>query len=327
MIYPWQMTQWQQFWRQKNLGRLPHALLLTGIAGTGKSEFAIEMAHALLCEQVSPEGMACRKCHACRLIQGDVHPNVLRLTPEKEGQAIKVDQVRAASEFVFQTSMRGRMRVVIIHPADNLNLSAANALLKTLEEPAPDSLIILVSDHSGQLPATVLSRCQQLLFPRPPAALAMPWLIHEINDSAADPVLLLRLTGGAPLAASRLLKDNKLAFRQSFYQSLIALSEGKADLIQCASQCQDEDSLKLVDLFSSWMVDLLKLHLNGAPDQVTNTDYAPALSALSNKIARTRVSRLTEFLTDTRRQLCEGINLNKTLIAENLLFRWVECVT
>src|SRR5690348_7730311 len=99
MIFPWQTQQWNKLWHAKESNRLPHALLFVGIPGTGKMQFADNFARALLCQESITEG-ACYRCHACRLITGKSHPNVLWVEPEKDGHAIKVDQIRAVNEFI-----------------------------------------------------------------------------------------------------------------------------------------------------------------------------------------------------------------------------------
>lgn len=167
LIHPWQSEQWKQLQHAKSSDRLPHALLLTGVARTEKAAFAEAFARSLLCQQpnVSALGNAC-DCHSCHLMQGRSHPDALWVEPEKQGQAIKVDQVREINDFIHQTGLSTMSRVVLINPADAMNMNAANALLKTLEEPSQHACLILVCEHPGQLPATVLSRCQRVHFIR-----------------------------------------------------------------------------------------------------------------------------------------------------------------
>lgn len=162
--------QWQQLQQMRETRRLPHALLFKGAAGTGKQQFARHFLQALLCLQNKPDGSACDTCHGCRQVIGQAHPDMMLIGPEKLGAAIKIDQIRKLNEFVRQSSLQGGFRIAIIYPADAMNVNAANALLKTLEEPAPDALLILVSNLSGQLPATILSRCQYVRFPSAPQA-------------------------------------------------------------------------------------------------------------------------------------------------------------
>ena len=167
MIFPWQVNQWQQLLQAKSQQRLAHAMLFTGLPGIGKAIFAQHFSSALLCQKLNPDGNPCDRCHSCRLIAGRAHPNMLWLEPEKPGQAIKIDQVRDVSEFISQTSLQGDYRIVIINPADDMNTNAANALLKTLEEPSSGAHLILISNQNERLPATILSRCQRVVFQRP----------------------------------------------------------------------------------------------------------------------------------------------------------------
>src|SRR5438045_2591489 len=184
MIFPWQQEQWQQLWRAKQENRLPHALLCTGMAGIGKTQFIEEFVRAYCCTQ-SSDNLECA-CHSCRLIENKSHPNVLWMQPEKIGSAIKVDQIREVSEFVQLTSLQDAFRIVVINPADAMNTNAANALLKTLEEPADGALIILISNYASQLPATVLSRCQRLVLSRPSTELGLNWLKKQLADEEVD---------------------------------------------------------------------------------------------------------------------------------------------
>ena len=147
MIFPWQQKEWRQLCRAKESGRLPHALLFSGLAGIGKTQLADYFSRLLLCQQFQTEYDPKCQCHSCRLAEGRAHPNVLWITPEKEGQAIKVDQIREVSDFIYQSARQGEYNIVVIHPANQMNVNAANALLKTLEEPPHGSLLILISQY------------------------------------------------------------------------------------------------------------------------------------------------------------------------------------
>ncbi len=221
MYYPWQTSQWQQLMAAKQAGRLPHALLLSGIAGTGKAVFANSFIRNMLCTQSSPAGY-CGQCHSCRLITGNVHPNIYCLAPEKAGAAIKVDQIRGASEFVAQSSFNGEFRFVVIDPAEDMHINAANALLKTLEEPANGAMLILISGESQRMPATILSRCQRIVFPQPEQQAALTWMKAQTDIS--QPELLLRLANGAPLAALKLARD----FHGGVFLQFVVCSFGRA---------------------------------------------------------------------------------------------------
>ena len=183
--------------RTRLRGRLPHALLISGQEGIGKRVLAIQLAHSLLCEQPGADGQPCGQCAACGWLQAGTHPDLLWLLPEEAGKAIKVDQVRALTSELCMTSHAGRYKVAIIQPADAMNRNAANSLLKTLEEPTDNTLVVLLTALPGRLPATIRSRCQQLQVAVPDALSARQWL----QDTGMEPgqaIGYLKLAHGAP---------------------------------------------------------------------------------------------------------------------------------
>ncbi len=204
MIYPWQQSAWQQLadhWQQQ-----AHAWLFYGQAGTGKLAFARHLAQALLCEQPQADHQPCGQCTACHLVAQHSHPDLHELTPEQpEGEEvarkllqIKVDAVRAVLDFVHLSAHRGGRRVVLVHPAESLNLQAANALLKVLEEPPPQVVFLLVAHQKDALLPTIKSRCRAHHLPAPARAEALAWLQQQ---AVADADTLLAFHGGAPLFA------------------------------------------------------------------------------------------------------------------------------
>jgi len=335
MIFSWQMQIWQKLWQARRAERLPHALLFSGIPGIGKTSLAEHFSRALLCQQPTDKiEIACQTCHACRLISGGVHPNCLWITPEKEGQAIKIDQIREASDFIAQTSLQGEYRILIIHPADQLNMNAANALLKTLEEPPQAAIIILINNQSGRLPATILSRCQRFNFARPAKQQALVWLKEEMardkKELAADQdhaELLLRIANGAPLTALKWLREEVLPIREQFFQLLYQLGQGQADPLTLAAQFQSVEPLSLIDFMLSWMVDLLLIQLHGQLVEIKNQDFKQQLAAMQQQTQLKHNTNLLVYLQQLRSQLCAGINFNKQLMLESILIRWMECAT
>lgn len=326
MIYPWQTEQWQQLLRTTQENRLPHALLFVGIRGTGKAHFAESFVRAQLCQHSghTADNTDC-VCHACRLITGRSHPNVLWVEPEKEGSAIKIDQVRDITEFVNQTSLQGEHRFVVINPANNMNANAANALLKTLEEPSAGAIMILISEQASHLPATILSRCQHLHFPQPKTELAFAWLTKKLPDNTPDPELVLRLANGAPLAALQLVQDETLSARLNLLQILYALSQKQADPIKSATTIQALDTLHILDFTLTWIIDLLRLHVGGDVNEIINKDFIPQLTDMHQRTLLRNVAQYMDYLQQLRSQISKGINLNKQLMIENLLIRWMEC--
>ncbi|MDH5485036.1 MAG: DNA polymerase III subunit delta', partial [Gammaproteobacteria bacterium] len=214
MIYPWQKRQWLQIHQQFDAGRLPHALLLTGSEGLGKLDFARELAASILCRSTSGQGAACGQCDACHLIAAGTHPDYHFLAPEDVNKVIKVDDIRALCESFSLTSQFSGHRVAVIASADNMNTNAANSLLKTLEEPGENSLLILVSARPHRFPITIRSRCQAISFAVPETGVALQWLGDQSTMAASDASLCLKLAHGSPLLAQRLMEEEILAQRK-----------------------------------------------------------------------------------------------------------------
>ncbi len=181
-------------------GRMPHALLIHGTAGSGQSALAAWVAQLMLCDR--PIAAPCGRCAGCVLYVAGNHPDLIVLTVEEKATEIKIDQVRGLSERLTLTSYRGGSKVGIIDPADKMNRNSFNALLKTLEEPSKDTLLVLAAARIDQMPATVGSRCQHVRIPTPAAGLALSWLEGAAPGARWD--RLLRMAAGAPLAALEL---------------------------------------------------------------------------------------------------------------------------
>ena len=159
--FPWQQSAWDGLMRRLGEQRLPHALLLGGGAGLGKRRLAGDLATALLC-QTATGPWPCGQCVGCTLMSAGSHPDFHEIGVEEGSRVIKVDAVRELGRSMGLKSQYGGFRVAIIAPAERMNASAANSLLKTLEEPPAGTVLILVADQPSRLPATVRSRCQRL---------------------------------------------------------------------------------------------------------------------------------------------------------------------
>lgn len=332
MILPWHNQQWQQIMHARQLNRLPHALLLKGVAGVGKAHFADCLIRVLLCQQAFETTAAqlqrieaCQGeslCHACRLVQGRVHPNVLWIEPEKG--VIKIDQIRSASEFASQSALQGDLHFIIIHPASAMNVNAANALLKTLEEPASGAMLILLCDQDKHLPATILSRCQHIHFTLPARNVAEAWLKQELGNEQADLRLLLNLANGAPLTVLQLLADDRLHFRKQLFSILQSLTAETIDPVNAAKTLLDMELLPFIDFSLSWLLDLIRLNVEA--NEMINTDYKQPLEAASQKMPLALNIELMTTLQQIRQQILSGINFNKQLMMETILIQWSQAI-
>jgi DNA polymerase-3 subunit delta' len=316
--FPWTREQWAQVQQRRQQGVLPHALLLAGPAGLGKSQFARDLAQSLLCEQPAADGMPCQTCRACARFIASTHPDMFMVEPEEPGKAIKVDQIRELiSQFALATH-QGGYRIAIVQPANQMNLAAANSLLKTLEEPPPGSLIMLISASPSLLPATILSRCQRLDFLPPSHDQALSWLVQQHAIPAEQAEALLALATNAPLSALGLQQDGELEARQGLFRSFLAIAEGQNPLAQL------DPWLKLalptpIHWLSSWINDLIRLK-SGQPAALRNRDLREGLQNLTQRVD---LQGLFAFLDELNIILrMQRSPLNAQLLMEGVLLQW-----
>ncbi len=229
MNLPWLKSETESLSAELDAGRLGHAPMLLGAPGIGKRALGEWLARRILCLQLA-DGEPCGRCRSCELIQSGSHPDLFRLGLQEERSEIVVDQVREFIAALELTASIGSRRVGLIEPADRLNRNAANALLKTLEEPSPEVWIVLVTDHEERLPATIISRCQQRSIRLPEPAVARAWLAARGDSAdAARLAIALELADGAPLLAAEWLDEHGLEQALALRDALAGLITGKTD--------------------------------------------------------------------------------------------------
>ncbi len=320
MPYPWQDSLWRRVLRQWREDRLPHALLLAGPSGLGKRHFAEAMAKSLLCEKTADDGLACGICHSCRLFESGAHPDYSDLGPEAPGKAIRIDEVRRLIEFIGLTRGLGKYKIGLIESAEALNAAAANALLKTLEEPPEGALLLLVSNRPGTLPATVRSRCQALPFSRPAAEKSQSWLEGEL-EPAQKPLaaLLLSRAGGAPLAALELGDAQRIGREEAW---LDELSRAHFDAGELADRMMGTDPAQALDVYVALLRDLVRCVLGAPLREIPSRTRE--LQALSGGVHLQVVFACLDQAERLRTQLSKGLNM--ALQMEELLRRYQAAV-
>jgi DNA polymerase-3 subunit delta' len=331
-MYPWQEDAWTRL--QAMRVRLPHAILFYGPAGIGKADFIEAFAQALLCENVRPDGHACGGCASCGwFVQGN-HPDYRRVRPEamedeapaadgdeapaEEKKAksktaskeIKIEQVRALSDFMNISTHRQGLRVVVLYPAEALNMPASNALLKTLEEPPPGTVFLLASNGLDRLLPTILSRCRKFALPMPDHAQALAWLEAQ---GVTDADGWLREQGGAPLAA---LTQAETGSREELDGLLQVLAQPSVDAaLRSADKLSKAPLASLVAWQQRWLYDVFSYKLSGVIRYYPR--YQRELAALAGRV---HVANLMQAIKSTNeRRAVADHPLSPKLFVEDML--------
>jgi DNA polymerase-3 subunit delta' len=310
--------------------RLPHSLLLVGQKGLGKFELARNFAASLLCESPQADGLACGKCLACNWFAQGNHPDFRLLQPDalgedveveegkkKHSQQITIDQVRALDDFFNVGTHRGGLRIVIVNPTEAMNRSTANSLLKTLEEPPPSTLFLMVSSEPMRLLPTIRSRCQVVAVPVPSSKVAAPILAAA---GLKEPERWLALAGGSPVLAMDIATAGQNAWLDVLATRLGAGRNGDplavaAELEKAIKDSKGKLLLKqVVDAVQKWLVDLT-LARNGMPARYFLPQQA-TISGLADMIPPARLIQSYRAVI-TRRQEAEQ-PLNARLFLEGL---------
>jgi DNA polymerase-3 subunit delta' len=321
---PWQGAQWAHLQQARRQRRLPHALLFSGPRGIGKERFALAFAQSMMCQESDADGRPCGVCRHCHLLHVGSHPDFQWIGPESDSKSgeIKIEAIRTLISGASLTARSGGHKVVVVQPAHRMNTSAANSLLKTLEEPTQDTLIILLTDQPARLLPTIRSRCQQLVFGPPSQTDSLAWLEGKVQHGDGD--TLLALASGAPLLALELDDAELLATREKMLKQFLALgSSRREDPVSLADTWNRFDSRLLLEWLSSWVIDLLRLKTASQPPHLFNRDKAQALLEVADKLHSEALHRYLALVYDARRLI--DSNLNPQLLLEKLLIEWRAC--
>ena len=294
-------------------GRLPHALLIQDAPGGGGRELALYAAQTRLCSRAPAP---CGQCVDCRRVAALAHPDLWLLVPEEDSKQLKIDQVRALNEALSLTGHGAAGSVAILEPAEALNANAANALLKTLEEPRPGVLIVLLTAAAGRLPATVRSRCQRLNVQPPGREACAAWLRHSRGE--ADWEAVLEVLGNAPLLALQQDPVLLLRVRDETHAQLDRARAGTLDMAQTAERwARDAFELRMLCI-ENWVTRRISAQLT-EPRRLTELHTATHLPAANSSMNIRSLIRFADALHELRRLATTTIN--KALAVEQLLWQ------
>ncbi|MFM1692383.1 DNA polymerase III subunit delta' [Aeromonas salmonicida] len=315
-MYPWLIPDWHALSQTAQAGRLGHAWLLLGDPGLGKEQLAERLARLHLCQQPD-RGEPCGQCHSCQLFDKGHHPDLGTVTIDSK--TIGVEAIREICARLQNSAQLGRGKVVIIPDAERMTESAANALLKTLEEPAGDSLLLLIASQVSRLLPTILSRCHKHVCQLPTEGETVRWLAEQGHQAILAQV---RICQGAPLRVLRYIEEQQDGKRRELLESFVSLSLTPTRATHVCSQLADETQVRLhwLQLF---LCDALKTQAGCGHHQLA----MPDLAALSQQLAEGNSS---EKLLEAEQQLvalkaaCQPGQLsNPTIHLMNWLSRWL----
>jgi DNA polymerase-3 subunit delta' len=308
-------------------GRLAHAYLFTGPVGVGKRLFAVELAKSLLCDNAAEGSLqACDRCPSCVQVEAGTHPDFFTSIRPPEALEFPIDLMRELCQSFALKSARGRGKVILLDDADDLNEEAANCFLKTLEEPPPRSVLILVGSTPDRQLKTIVSRCQVIRF-----APLSPQLVDELLqaqgiDDAALRARLVRLSAGSPGLAKELADPALWEFRRGLLEGLaktpiasVELSRKWMDFVEEAgkeSAAQRRRAQLVLRLIVDFLDDALNVSMNGSPRR-TEAEDRPGLEALAHRAGADRLLEALERCLEADRQIDRRVQL--VLLLEGLM--------
>ena len=318
-LYPWQAELWQSL---AGRSQQAHAYLLHGPAGSGKRAFAEHFAAFLLCK--SPEQQQpCGHCSACKLYAADTHPDLVRLEPEEEGKGILIASVRDLVAKILQTSQQGGRKVVIVEPAEAMTAGSANALLKSLEEPAGSTIFLLISHQFSFLLPTIKSRCVLQACPLPSEQASVQWLQQQQPDLSIEQCqTLLALASGSPLNAQKLLSADVLAIREQVVSGVKQLFKQQSSPSDLAVAWAKIPQNLLFDWFCQWAQLILRYKMTEDESQLGLPDMQVVLKHLAPRAPLELLLETQNWLLEHRQKVLRRVPLRPDLLLEALLVRW-----
>lgn len=320
LLLPWQQQNWQQLNHYLQQNRIPQALLISGVRGIGKSNLARQFAYALLCPNRNSDGINCGSCSYCALIKAGNHPDFIEITVEDDKKVITINQIRSLIIDSYLKPQFENYRVIVIQPADAMNISAANAFLKSLEEPQERTVFILLTDKPYKLTATIRSRCQKIVASPPDVQSLDTWLYA--NNLAIDAASHINLVKSSILTLKHLEDSNVLKQRLECFNDWVALAVEQANPAVVAAKWAAYPEIELLDWMLSWVVDIIKGEYKVKTEITYNQDFIMSLQKISQQTRQAGLYKLYDQVLRCRQQL--STQLNFQMMLEDILICWQE---
>ena len=289
-------------------GRRPHAVLLTGSPGVGKRASATWIAERQLGKEAAPLP---EYRHEAPDLE---HPDFRRVRPLEGKQAIRIDQIRELVADLSLTSYEGGTKVAVIEPANAMTDNAAASLLKTLEEPPGDTLLLLIADRVGRLPATILSRCQRFLIATPPESVSLEWL-NRLHPAANWPAAL-QAAGLAPLAA--IGARERLEITDAMALDFVEVAEQRQSPIEVAARWYQHEP----DFVLAWLGRRIQQCIHRTSGSRAVQPGGSLAESVLNRMDRRNLFCYLDVINRVRSQPAGSFNVQLTL--ESLLIDWAE---
>lgn len=335
--YVWQQENYLNLLEAYKKNHLPHAVIFSGEVGLGKLDLAKYFSKTILCskkkERDSDKLSFCNICQSCHLFDLGHHADFKLIQPEETSAVIKIDQVRAASEFVQHTAQRGEYKIIIINLAEQLNIAGTNALLKSLEEPQGKTLFILITEKISSLLPTLLSRCQKISFTPPSAQIAKSWLLESMAPGldgedkqdkqeqfdTARLDLALYLANNAPLRAKEILILEQDVTFKSFTKDLISYFCQAKSVVEFSEVWHKYDLNLIINFMQLVIIYLIK--------QVSGVKNSAELFSLPNQTKqkifeayrKQDLSNMYQKMIEIKQALIKKVSLNQQFAIESVL--------
>jgi len=320
-LLPWHRSHWSNIVRARQSDRLAHGLLLKEPAGAGAYEFARYLGGSLLCQNPHDDYSPCGTCKSCSLYEAGNHTDMQLIQPEEQGRQIKVEQIRTLIDGIMLKSQYEGYKIAIIKPADAMNRSAANTLLKTLEEPPPLSILILVTQRPERLPVTIRSEFCKITFQPDFTELARTWVADKTKDTKLADELLV-LAKGAPLAALNMYENGTIEKQDIVLDDLAGLCKLCEDPVKAAKHWDDLGAEQVMLWILRIMTDMIRLKADNTAGNLRQSGAWNRLQKLTNRLDLYKLMTCYDLLLRNYR-LCTGqVSYDTQGLLEEFIIHW-----